>query len=303
MNILARFSVLLVALLVSGFSFGFALVRADELPEDTNKIESLTPEQARKLAKEFSGTRVWVESKRGKYCCDRCLVLNGLKSLDAVTASVLAGYSKGPLLLNGLTTLDAETAMALAEFPDDSLYLDGLATLDARTAKVVAQFKCGWLFLNGLTTLDADAAKSLAAFNGYYLSLGGLPALSDEATKALTQQNGFSLSLYGLTTLPPKTAKALAAADKWDGLLPNLTALDSPDSVAIAKALATRKGPLYLRNLKKISPKTLTALIQKEDVEIPLIETLELIQEPDGSPTDDFLIPEGFQERQKQQSQ
>ena len=28
---------------------------ADELPEDTNKIESLTPEQARKLAEEFRG--------------------------------------------------------------------------------------------------------------------------------------------------------------------------------------------------------------------------------------------------------
>jgi hypothetical protein len=30
-----------------------------------------------------------------------------------------------------------------------------------------------------------------------------------------------------------------------------------------------------------------------------LIETLELIPEPDGSPTDDFVIPERFQERQK----
>jgi hypothetical protein len=38
-------------------------------------------------------------------------------------------------------------------------------------------------------------------------------------------------------------------------------------------------------------------LIQKEDVEIPLIETLELIQEPDGSPTEEFIIPEGFKQR------
>jgi len=28
-----------------------------------------------------------------------------------------------------------------------------------------------------------------------------------------------------------------------------------------------------------------------------------LIQEPDGSVTEDFVIPEGFHERQKQQSQ
>ena len=30
-----------------------------------------------------------------------------------------------------------------------------------------------------------------------------------------------------------------------------------------------------------------------------LIETLELIPEPDGSPTEDFVIPEGFRERQQ----
>ena len=74
-------------------------------------------------------------------------------------------------------------------------------------------------------------------------------------------------------------------------------------SSIVAAALATRKGPLRLRNLKKISPKTLTALIQKEDVEIPLIETLELIQEPDGSVTEDFVIPDGIGDRQKRQRQ
>jgi len=59
---------------------GPRVVIADELPEDTNKIESLTVEQARKLAAEaeFKG-----------------------ESLD----------------LSGLTTLDAATAKALAENP------------------------------------------------------------------------------------------------------------------------------------------------------------------------------------------
>ena len=80
-------------------------------------------------------------------------------------------------------------------------------------------------------------------------------------------------------------------------LLDGLTTLDAET----AKALATRKGPLSLPNLKKISPQTLSALIEKNDVEIPLIETLELIPEPDGSGTEDFVIPEGFQERQKRQ--
>jgi hypothetical protein len=274
---LARFSLLLVALLVSGFSLGLAPARADGLPEDTNKIESLTPEQARKLAEEFPGVDVEIEIKGyGKQKKRACLPMNGLKSLDAETAKALAGYGNGPLLLNGLTALDADTAKALAE----SKAWDGR--------------------LLNLTTLDADAAKALADFKGQSLSLNGLTTLDAEAAKALACSKAWHGRLPNLTTLDANTAKALAAADKWDGLLPSLTALDTADSVAVAQALATRKGPLSLPNLKKISPKTLAALIQKKDVEIPLIETLELIQEPDGS-TDDFVIPEWLEERQKQQ--
>lgn len=40
--------------------------------------------------------------------------------------------------------------------------------------------------------------------------------------------------------------------------------------------------------------------IQKEDVETPPVETLELIPEPDGSATDDFVIPEWLEERENQ---
>ena len=275
MNPLARSSLLVVAVMVAGMSLGHSLSLADELPEDTNKIESLTPEQARKLAKEFPGVTVEFEIKGfGKPRVPDCLPLNGLKSLDAETARALAGYGKGPLVLSGLTTLDADTAKALAEFKGIRLDLSGLTTLDVYTAKALAEFK-GQLHLNGLTTFDPDTFK------------------------ALTELKGDLLPLNGLTTLSAETAKALAAAEKWDGRLLRINALDSPDAVAVAQALATRKGPLKLPNLKRLSPKTLTALIQKRDVEIPLIETLELIQEPDGSVTEDFIIPEGFKQRSR----
>ena len=275
MNPLARSSLLVVAVMVAGMSLGHSLSLADELPEDTNKIESLTPEQARKLAKEFPGVTVEFEIKGfGKPRVPDCLPLNGLKSLDAETARALAGYGKGPLVLSGLTTLDADTAKALAEFKGLRLDLSGLTTLDVCTAKALAEFR-GQLHLNGLTTFDPDTFK------------------------ALTELKGDLLPLNGLTTLSAETAKALAAAEKWDGRLLRINALDSPDAVAVAQALATRKGPLKLPNLKRLSPKTLTALIQKRDVEIPLIETLELIQEPDGSVTEDFIIPEGFKQRSR----
>lgn len=203
---------------------------------------------------------------------------NKIKRLTPEQARKLAEkFEQGYLRLNGLTTLDAATARALAESKVEGLQLPGLTTLDAETAKALANFKGDLLSLNGLTTLDADSAKALAQFKHVRLDLNRL------------------------TTLDAEAAAAVAAGENWDGELRKITALDSPDSVAIAKALATRKGLLILPNLKKISPKTLSALIAKEDVEIPLIETLELIQEPDGSATEDFVIPTDFETRQQQQ--
>ena len=306
-------SILAAALIVSLVSLSPARALADELPKDTNQIESLTPEQATALAGSTAG---WVR-------------LPNLTALDAATAKALAEFKGQDLSLNGLTTLDAATAKALAEFKGPYLELSGLTTLDADIAKTLAEFKGSWLRLNGLTTLDADIAKTLAGFKGRYLYLDGLISLDAATAKALAEFKGQLLSLNGLTTLDADaakalaefrqslrlnglnglttldaaTAKTLAALDKWDGDLSSIVAIESPDSVEIAAALATRKGPLSLPNLKKISPKTLTALIEKEDVKIPLIETLELIQEPDGSPTEDFVIPKGFESRQKARQQ
>ena len=174
-----------------------------------------------------------------------------------------------------------------------------LESLTVEQAKTLAQHD-GWLSLDRLTMLSEEAAKELAQHNGDLLSLNGLTVLEDAAATALSQHRG-QLSLTGLTTLSAVTAKALATAASWNGFLPRLTAFESADSVAIAQALATTKGPLKLPNLKKISPKTLSALIEKRDVDFPLIETLELIPEPDGSVTEDFEIPEWLEIRQKQQ--
>jgi len=148
---------------------------------------------------------------------------------------------------------------------------------------------------NTITRLSSQAATVLAG-----------TTLSPEAATALAEYKG---GLGFLETLPTKFAahhplapdNAWAHAAVFRGRLSAITAFDSPDSVAVAKALAALKGPLALPNLEKISPQTLAALIKKEDVEIPLIETLEIIPEPDGSPTDDFVIPKDFKERQRQQ--
>ena len=193
-------------------------------------------------------------------------------------AAEVAPVDALPADTNQIKRLTPEQATALAGSKGKALSFDGLTTLDAATATALAEFKGLYLCLNCLTTLDAATAKALAEFEGF-------------------------LELNGVTKLDVDIAKALAGSPAWNGNLSSIVAFESPDSVEIAAALATKKGPLSLPNLAKISPKTLTALIEKEDVEIPLIETLELIQEPDGSPTDDFMIPKEFQTRQKRRQQ
>ena len=230
------------------------------------------------------------------------LSLHGLTSLTSAELATKLARQGGDLCLNKVTAVSDEAAVALAHCNGD-LQLSALTTLtNAELATKLVQRKV-LLSLDDLTTLSDEAAKALAQHKGL-LDLTGLTTLSDEATQAIAEFEGrlflserFRKDFVAKNPLSPKTARFYAVMLRGD--LNDVTALDSPDSVAIAKVLATRKGPLSLPNLKKLSPKTLSALLEKEDIEIPLIETLELIPEPDGSPTEDFVIPEGFQQQQK----
>ena len=242
-----------------------------------------------------------------------------LTSLDPATAKVLAGYNRVRPNWSGhlprLTKCDAATAEALAGYRGSQLNLDGLAELDADAAKALARFQGPYLILDGLPTLTADAARALAEYTGKgKLCLNGLKRLDAAAASELTRCKCEMLQIAGVlkhlgqeTPLTPETVRLALdhfpaeSGDRDGHALPGITALDSPDAVAIAEALAKRKGPLALPTLKKISPKTLTALLKKEDIEIPLIETLELIQEPDGSVTEDFVVPEPVLQRQLKQ--
>lgn len=283
---------------------------ADELPGDAAEIRKLTPPQARKLVAECRGPH---------------LFLPDLTTLDAATAESLAEFAGHSLFLNGLTELDADAAEALAKFGGGGLFLPGLTRIDAATAealgasmgwsgqlpnvtaidlptaKALAKFQCKGLHHGlrlGLTQLDAATAEALAEFKGGLLAFDRLQTLAPASARALARFQGH-LDLSGLTGLEPQTAEALAAFAGGSLYLDGLTAFDGPDSLAVAKALASRAGPLSLAGLEKISPKSLTALLEKRDVAIPLIENLELIPEPDGSPNVEFVVPQWLRERQK----
>ena len=81
MKPVADSSILAAALIVSLVWLSPARALADELPADTNQIESLTPEQATALAGSTAG---WVR-------------LPNLTALDAATAKALAEF-KGQYL-------------------------------------------------------------------------------------------------------------------------------------------------------------------------------------------------------------
>lgn len=204
------------------------------------------------------------------------LELDGVSSLekaaDVEVAEILA-TAKLPLSLPGCARISPAVAAALARSGGQTLQLDGLRELSADTAHELAKFRGATLQLDGLTTLSAAAARALAARRASRLTLRGLAALSAEA------------------------AAALAAAAAWDGELPGVTALDAADAVAVARALAARRSRLALPNLVRISPPAFLALVEKPDVVIPPLEALRFVAGADGSPADDFEIPEAFLQR------
>ena len=243
------------------------------------------------------------------------LRLPGLLALDAKTAAALARGGAFYLGLSGLQSLDAETAEALTNGKASDparrrdFDLSGIRSLQPAAAEALVK---------GLDCRTCHATATLPELlrsncTNYF---GPQPT----RRQRLFVQGRIQITPAGIADDMPEDTDTIESltvqqAQKWardvsrlllvaasksesfTGSLPGVTSFDFPDSVAIAKALATRKGPLSLPNLKKISPKTLSALIEKDDIDIPLIETLELIPEPDGSPTEDFVIPERFQKR------
>lgn len=271
-------------------------------------LKTLSPEAARALA----GSKV------------SSLSLNGLKTLSPEAAQSLAGLTVGTLSLNGLTAISSDVARTLAASVQLKLCLNGLTDLDEAAAKELVKHKGLFLELRGLTSLTPATAQALAEFSGQRLDLGltTLDAavareiakmkkdsvaldvrepLSDGTVLLLLQRNIHGAWFGRMGSLSLEAAKLLAERPGLELLLDGITGFTAPESVEVAKALAKTKGRLALPNLKKLSPKTLAALIAKEDVQIPLIETLEFIPEPDGSGTDDFVVPPEFERRQKEQ--
>ena len=274
-------------------------------------------------------TTLDAEAARGLAAFKGNLELDGLTEIDADTAAALAKYAGPKLSLRGLKTLSAETAEQLAKAKAWDGQLSSLRELSDDAAEALAGFEGTGLLIAAIPLSDR-ALRALAGFPGSSLYLV-VPRLSDEAVRALTAFKGDQLSLAGLheplagladllpefackklslhpweyylgsrqpmTTADARLVAAYAARLGKTCVLPGITGFETPAAIEIATTLAASTGSLSIPNLKLVSPRTLTALIEKGNIELPPVEFLELIQEPDGSFTDDFVIPEDFPTR------
>jgi hypothetical protein len=279
----------------------------------------------------FDLTALDAAAARGLAAFKGNLELNGLTEIDADTAAALATYAGPRLSLRGLKTLSAEAAEQLAKAKAWEGQLSSLTSLPEAAAEALAGFEGKRLDI-GPVPLSDRALRALADFRGAELGLV-VPRPSDESVRALAAFPGERLSLSGLqepsaaltellpafrcknlslhpwewnlgrirpvTTADARLVAAYAGRLGKTCVLPGITGFETPMAVEIANALAASTGSLSIPNLTRVSPRTLTALIGKGNIELPPVDVIELIPEPDGSFTDDFVVPENFPTRKR----
>ena len=284
-------------------------------------LEALTPDDVplvRLMSREQVGVRLEslesldapeaVVTARTLAAATTLLALPRVQRISVAAARELSAFKGQLLVCDGLTELPPDVAEALAAIQVPDVRLNGLRELSPETAACLA--RCGIphatdLYLDGLATITPEAARELAAFTGGRLSLNGLSELSSEAAAALAASPvpiacaGLSKRLAELdaVTADETGMLMLAARQQRPILLKSAATVDSAETAAMLAALPVK---LVLPALRRISPRTMTALIAKEDVLVPRIESIEFVAEPDGVVTEDFVIPEGFAERQEE---
>ena len=191
-----------------------SLCLAEDFPEDTNKIKSLTAEQAADLVMVVTHVR-----KKNDIDLFNLASINkdvaqelakfkgrlnlGLTSIDKDVAQELAKF-KGSLTLKALTSIEKDVAQELAKFKGGTLTLNGLTSIDKDVAKELLKYK-GHLWLMGLTSIDKDVAQELAKFEGQHINILGSDSL-DEVVQAYLMSN-YRITLY--EPRPPKGKKDL----------------------------------------------------------------------------------------------
>jgi hypothetical protein len=242
-----------------------------------NGLKTLAPEVARELARH-----------------QRDLQLLGIESLDREAAMLIAEH-RGPLQL-GLKRLTPDIAHGLARLRG-GLQCDQIESLDPRAAAALAGGP-EWLAFNGLREIDLETARALAAHDGT-VSLTGLeslppavaePLLADRPPPAAGRQPELAVNFGLLTGLTPRIAEALVQRGARNSEEFDLVGIERLDSTEAAQAIAKTQHRIALLGLRQVTPAALTALKTNPLIEIPDIDSLELLPDVGGS-ADDFVVP------------
>ena len=217
------------------------LCLAEDFPEDTNEIKSLTAEQAADLVGKFEGESLW---------------LNYLNKIDKDVAQELAKF-KGTLFL-GLTSIDKDVAMNLGKFKGKSLWLIKLTSIDKDVAQELANFRSKWADPDALVQASAHLHQAMKPLDELlFRSKSGVdwraylywPWLEAQAaagqnldvnvlrvlySRFNANENG--LEMYQFVTVRRSLAAAIVQAGKYknrnEGIL-NLSRLTSIDEVSL----------------------------------------------------------------------
>lgn len=206
---------------------------SEELPDDTDAIQTLTVEQAQHLASQ-----------------DGDLSLNGLTAISDEVAEALSQHAGGWLRLDGLSSVSARTAAALIRH-EDAVTLESLFEL---TSYELAAKLAPYTSFENLAEISADAARALVEAEDTYFEFGGLRNLEADTARVLARLQA-SLSFEGLRDLPEEVAASLAMHEERLSF-PGLSTI----SAGAASALALHKGPLHLDGITSLSSEAAQAL-------------------------------------------
>lgn len=116
----------------------------------------------------------WVHTGAYPAACAKdaeTLLLPDVTHLTQAELELLATFEGGCLVLSGLKTLDADGARALASWGGEGLFLDGLTELTPEVARALAPWEGMMVSLNGLRSLSPKAALALSRWRGARLTL------------------------------------------------------------------------------------------------------------------------------------
>lgn len=239
------------------------------------------------------------------------IVLGGLATLPADVAAALAEVrSVQGLLLPDLTRLDsAPLAGRLAR--QDHAFLPAVTSIGPEIARALRGSDGGELALPAVEQLPPDVASQLVGGGYFWLVFGCGPTLSAETAAILAEHPG-QLTFNGPRLPSPAAVIALGrhtgtlrlphvdrlsaelatALGRHAGplVLDGITGLDDPAATAVARSLATAPGIVAIPRLRRVSAAALELLLRKPDVQLPPVETLEVIG-PGGGHHEDVIAP------------